>query len=167
MIIRIKTKNNKIFEKNVRCHNSIVKVVFKEDEIIAISPSPICSLSQILKLINKNNEVEQFQKYFEDFHNSFFNFKTKEENDEQIKNLSNRVKLEIENSFKLLSEIRELLKQKQILETKIKEHEEFERILKLTIKLLYFGKLEKSEEDELRKRKIIKASKLELSKILR
>ncbi|MGC9150028.1 MAG: hypothetical protein ACP5FX_02905, partial [Candidatus Micrarchaeia archaeon] len=107
MMISIKTlKKNKVFEKDIKCH-SLVKIISKENEIIVISDSPLCAFSQVLKILEKNQEFLQLQKYFEEIHDSFFkNFEKRKENEEEeIKNLKERIKLEIENSFKLLEEI--------------------------------------------------------------
>jgi hypothetical protein len=168
LIIRIKTnKNNEVFEKEVKCH-APVKIISKEDEIITISQSPICAFSQILNLLQKDYELEQFQKHFEIFHNSFFDSKAEKkekEESEQVKNISNRLKLEIENSFKLLGEIRKVLKEKEELQKRLKEEEEEKRKLKLIIKLLYFGSLEESEEKELERFGFLKNKKIQISKV--
>ncbi|MGC9132199.1 MAG: hypothetical protein ACP5HJ_00930 [Candidatus Micrarchaeia archaeon] len=170
MMISIKTlKKNKVFEKDIKCH-SLVKIISKENEIIVISDSPLCAFSQVLKILEKNEEILQLQKYFEEIHDSFFkNFEKRKESEEEesVKNLKERIKLEIENSFKLLEEIRKIGKEKENFEMEIKRKENEKEKLKSIIKLLYFGYLEENERKKLEEEGFIKNQKLQISRILK
>jgi septal ring factor EnvC (AmiA/AmiB activator) len=167
-MISIKTlKKNKVFEKEVRCH-SLVKIISKEDEIIVISDSPLCAFSQVLKILEKNQEFLQLQEYFEEIHDSFFkDFEKRKESEEkeEIKNLKERINLEVENSFKLLEEIRRIKKENENFEREIKKKENEKEKLKSIIKLLYFGYLEENERKKLQREGLLKGKKIQISKI--